>query len=369
VSARIVDVGEARRLAMTASIPAVSLPDSAAVLRHLGLLQLDPMTRVDKAHRLTCLPRMPAQSTADDIDGPLWSDGAATAFEAWVHAVCLLPAEDWPLLRLSRERARASPGRAPASVLQDVRAIVAAHPAGAIISDIEQPGAATKGWDWSARKHAAEHMLRTGELICSARRGGKRVLDLPERRLPARLLDAHPSREEILAALATKALTAMGIATAADVATHYNLTRAAASEGLQIAGAQPVTVAGWDAQAWTLRGSAEARAAWPREPVLIGPFDNLIWDRGRVRRVFGFDYLFEAYKPPAQRKFGCYVLALLASGQFLGRADMRRDGSTLHVIAQHPEAGTDPAEFTAALDTATQQLQRRLHTEPRRRGC
>lgn len=360
MSARVLDGGQARRLAMTASIPAASLTESEAVLRHLGLLQLDPMTRVDKAHRLTCLSRMVPWATAECIDEPLWSDGLAAAFEAWVHAVCLLPAEDWPLLRLSRERACARPGRAPASVLRDVRAIVAAHPAGATISDIEQPGAATKGWDWSARKHAAEHMLRTGELICSTRRGGKRILDLPERRLPPRLLDACLARDQILSALVTRALTAMGIATIADVATYYNLTRAAASEGLQIAGAQPVTVAGWDAPAWTLPGPGPDAATWTTGPVLIGPFDNLIWDRDRTRRIFGFDYLFEAYKPPARRKFGCYVLALLASGRFLGRADMRRDGSTLHVIAQYPEPGADPAEFTAALDAATQRLQGQL---------
>lgn len=355
-----VDASEAGRLALAASLPAVPMPDSAVVLRHLGLLQLDPLTRVDKAHRLTCLSRMAPQAAAAGIDERLWSSGVASVFEAWVHAVCLVPVEDWPLLRLSRERALASPGRHPASVLSEVRAIVAAHPAGATISDIEQPGGAARGWDWSARKHATEHMLRTGELICSARRDGKRVFDLPERRIPPGILHARPAREEILAALATRALTAMGIATAADVATYYNLTRASASEGLHLAAARPATVDGWAAQAWMLPDHGPAAGAGPGGPVLIGPFDNLIWDRNRTRRIFGFDYRFEAYKPAAQRAFGYYVLALVAGGRFLGRADMRREGMSLQVVAGYPEAGTGLATFTAALDAATERLQRQL---------
>jgi uncharacterized protein YcaQ len=355
-----VAASEARRLALAASLPSTPRASSAEVLGHLGLLQLDPLTRVDKAHRLTCLARMSAGTSASAIDGPLWAPGQAAAFEAWVHAVCLVPVGDWPLLRLARERALASPKRPPREILSEVHTLVEASPDGATISQIEQPGNGTRGWDWSERKHATEYMLRTGELASTARRDGKRVFDLPERRVPARLLDARPAREEILAAMATRSLAALGVATAADIAIYYNITPALAREALQAAGARPAEVQGWDAPAWLPPDTPGPTAMLAREPVLIGPFDNLIWDRDRTRRVFSFDYVFEAYKPQAKRRYGYYVLALVADGAFLGRADIRRDPGTMTVLAGFPEPAVDQDHFKASLDAAVSRLERQL---------
>jgi uncharacterized protein len=96
---------EARTLAVRASIGDGNTTNALHVLRRLGILQLDPLRRVDRAHRLTCLARMPATASAAAIDTDLWNPGPARVFETWVHAACLLPIEDWPLLRLHRERA------------------------------------------------------------------------------------------------------------------------------------------------------------------------------------------------------------------------------------------------------------------------
>ncbi|HTU75062.1 MAG TPA: crosslink repair DNA glycosylase YcaQ family protein [Trebonia sp.] len=362
---------DARALALAASLPATARPDALGVLGHLGLLQLDPLSRVEKAHRLTCVIRTGPSLTLAQIDRSLWSeaDGSARAsahkadgnastsahkaggnasastFEAWVHAVCLVPIEHWPLLRLFREAAKSSPKRPAAAELDQVLAIVAEHPDGATMSEIEEEGPGTRGWDWSQRKHATEHMLRSGELVCTARRGSKRVFDLPERRVPCALLRARLDREQILAALATSALRAMGVATARDVAVYYNLSAASALAALRASGAEPVQVEGWAQPAWVAAGQPPPPAS-SRGPLLIGPFDNLIWDRDRTRRLFGFDYAFEAYKPAAKRVYGYYVLAVLEDGQFLGRADLCRNSDGLTIIHAVAEQGVDCARST-----------------------
>ena len=351
---------EARALAVAASLPVEPHPDALTVLRHLGLLQLDPLNRVDKAHRLTCLIRTDPSLPLDQVDPSLWSQASASAFEAWVHAACLVPVDDWPLLRLFRDAAMTSPKRPPPAVLDEVRAIVAEHPDGATISDIEEVGRRTLGWNWSQRKQATEHMLRSGELVCSARRGTKRVFDLPERRLPAHLLHARLEPERILATLASSALRAMGIVTARDVAVYYNLTPATALAGLEASGAEQVRVEGWAQPAWISATHDRVVPPFGHGPLLIGPFDNLIWDRDRTRRLFGFDYTFEAYKPPAQRVYGYYVLGLLQEGRFLGRADLRREPGELTVVRAVPEAGADPAWFQDSLKTAVARLASRL---------
>jgi uncharacterized protein YcaQ len=63
----------------------------------------------------------------------------------------------------------------------------------------------------------------------------------------------------------------------------------------------------------------------PAPPVLICPFDNLVWDRPLLERLFGFKHVIEVYKREHERRYGYYVLPLLAGDRFLGRADVKAD--------------------------------------------
>lgn len=355
---------EARALAVSSQFGNAPAEDSSTVLRRLGLLQLDALRRVDRAHRLTCLARMPADASVGAVDGLLWAAGPARAFETWVHAACLVPVEDWPLLRLARTRTANRDDRPPDAVCAEVLAIVGDSEHGVTIRELEAAGARTDGWQWSERKRAAEHLLWRGELICSERRNDRRIYDLPERRLSPALLRTELSREAILETIARRVLTATGIATAQDLAVYYNLTNADAAEAMEHCGATQLTVEGWPAPGWTLRTDLPTnRHQLLPEPRLIGPFDNLIWDRDRTRRVHNFDYSFEAYKPAAKRVYGHYVMGVLdTDGRMLGRVDLRRQGNALDVIRSFPEAGNANASLASGAATAvsvlTAQMQR-----------
>jgi uncharacterized protein len=76
-------------------------------------------------------------------------------------------------------------------------------------------------------------------------------------------------------------------------------------------------------------------------PVLLCPFDNLMWDRPFLRRVFGFEHLIEVYKREHERVYGYYVLPLLIGDRFGGRADLRADRATgqLQIKRFTPEPG------------------------------
>jgi hypothetical protein len=60
-------------------------------------------------------------------------------------------------------------------------------------------------------------------------------------------------------------------------------------------------------------------------PTLVCPFDNVVWDRPLLERVFGFRHVIEVYKREHERAYGYYVLPLLAGDRFLGRADLKTD--------------------------------------------
>ena len=65
--------------------------------------------------------------------------------------------------------------------------------------------------------------------------------------------------------------------------------------------------------------------AAPQGLRLLNPFDPLIHDRQRTRRLFGFDYAIEIWVPAKKRKYGYYVLPILEGQRFTGRIDCKVD--------------------------------------------
>jgi uncharacterized protein YcaQ len=53
----------------------------------------------------------------------------------------------------------------------------------------------------------------------------------------------------------------------------------------------------------------------------IAPLDNLLWHRDKLRWLFNFDYIWEVYKVPEQRKYGYYILPVLYGERFIARLD------------------------------------------------
>ena len=64
---------------------------------------------------------------------------------------------------------------------------------------------------------------------------------------------------------------------------------------------------------------------------LLGPLDPMIWDRSLVERVYGFEYLWEVYKPAVKRRWGWYVCPLVHQGRFVGRVQAKRGEQGIEV--------------------------------------
>ncbi|MDR5712289.1 DNA glycosylase AlkZ-like family protein [Nesterenkonia flava] len=367
----------------TAVVAAQHIPDpagpgsyrsAAEVLRGIGLIQLDPLMRVSTAQRLTSLTRLPRSHRAETVDAALWpgsveAPAAPVSFEAFTKVACVFPLQDWPLLQLRRERVREQVGQTLTPGLREqILEVVASQPRGVQSGTIESAVGTgrTTGWNWSEVKKAAELMVRTGDLVITAREGVARLFDLPERALPAPLREAeHLPPDELRAALARRAASTLAVMTVADFAHHYHLSRADAALGVDLAGLTPVAVEGWKDTAYVLPELLEAEyddvgIDAVRQARLIGPFDPLLRERGRARRIFGFDYTFEAYVPREKRVYGHYVMGVLSGTELIGRVDLQRSGEVLQVNEVWAEADYAPRSVRARAKAAASTLARQL---------
>jgi uncharacterized protein YcaQ len=82
----------------------------------------------------------------------------------------------------------------------------------------------------------------------------------------------------------------------------------------------------------------------PPQVAFLAPLDPLVWDRRVLHDLFGFNYLWEVYVPPAKRRWGYYVLPLLYGDRFVGRIEPRidRKAGVLRVAGLWWEDGFDP---------------------------
>ncbi|MEV4871707.1 winged helix-turn-helix domain-containing protein [Streptomyces syringium] len=327
---------EARRMALRAQ-GLLGAPDRRAgvrgVLRHLGAVQLDTISVLARSHELVPYARLGAVGRAA-VESAYWTGDHA--FEYWSHAACILPVEEWPHFAFRRRAMKARGHRW--HVMQDSERSCAAVRdrlrADGPLTATELGGAKNGGewYDWSETKIAVEWLLDTGEVVCTRRRGWKRVYDLAERAVPDALLHDDIDDLECTRRLVTQAGAAMGVATRADLADYHRLKGDQVDAVIADTGLVPVEVAGWSKPAWAdpaaLAEESSSKGGRHRT-TLLSPFDSLIWDRPRTERIFGFTHRLEAYVPKPKRVHGYFAMPLLAGGRLLGRVDPARESTTL----------------------------------------
>jgi uncharacterized protein YcaQ len=345
-----------------------TLKDVETEIRRLTAVQLDSISTVDRAHRITLSTRIGRFD--ERAVSRLLAQGRI--FEYWAHEACLLPIEDYPLFKRRMieladhhwwGRERTAEGRA---VEREVLARLGEE--GALpVRAFE--GRSGPMWGWKPAKRALEHLFAAGEVAIAGRQGFQRVYDLPERVIPRAALESPaPSEEEFRRGYALRAVQGRGALTESGIAEHCrfaggikgvrphvdDLVAVGLLERVDVEDGGPPVVVEAGAE---IDGAAAA-------PVLLCPFDNLMWDRPFIRRVFGFEHVIEVYKREHERIYGYYVLPLLLGDRFVGRADLKADRArgVLEVRRFTPEPGVR-RRLDEPLERATARLARSLELD------
>ncbi len=306
-----------------------TVPEVAAEIGRLGAVQLDSISTVDRAHRITLATRVGAFD--EGAVSRLLASGRV--FEYWAHEACLLPIEDYVLFKRRMldladrhwwGRERTKEGRA---VEREVLARLEAE--GALpVRAFE--GKSGPMWGWKPAKRALEHLFAAGELAIAGRQGFQRVYDLPERVIPKAMLDARPpDADAFRRGYALRAVQGRGALTEAGIVEHCRFAGGIKAirphvESLVEGGLlERLAVEDGGPDVFVAAGTEVDGA--PRTAVFLCPFDNLMWDRPFVRRLFGFEHVIEVYKREHERVYGYYVLPLLLGDRLVGRADLKAD--------------------------------------------
>jgi uncharacterized protein len=283
-------------------------------------------------------------------------------FEYWGHEASLLPVGFHPLLRWRMERAAHEAWGSMQRVQRERPELVAdvltqvrdRGPIAASELDHDGPKRAGPWWSWSDAKRAIEWLFWSGQVSSARRRRFERLYDLPERVLPAGVIATPtPAVDEAQRELVRIASRALGVAAERDLRDYFRLptgeTKLRIAELVEAGELYEVEVEGWGrAPAYLARRARIPRAV--DAAALIGPFDSLLWERSRLRRLFEFDYRLEIYVPEPKRIHGYYVLPFLLGDRLVARVDLKADrrAGVLRARAIHLEQ-TAPPETRDAL--------------------
>jgi uncharacterized protein YcaQ len=312
------------------------------IFRKLGSIQFDPIAVAGRNHDLVLHARVAGYE-------PAWCDvlyERREIFEATNKALSLVPTSEFPWFRhlwgRKGPRFHAAALADNAEVAEHVLARLRAE--GALSSrDFERKASPTRDWfglPENAVRAALEALTVTGVVGLARRDGNLRYYDLLERLLPADVL-AHevPEREQLLHKLLSR-YRAHGLLGPGGAGGTFDRIappgeRNELRKEIIAAGALvPVEVEGVRGKRLVLAEELALLQAPPEptaEVAFIAPFDSLLWDTGLLASLFGFEYVWEGFFPPAKRRWGYYVLPILFGDRFVGRIEPRIDRSRARV--------------------------------------
>jgi uncharacterized protein YcaQ len=320
-------------------------------MRAMEYLQLDPLQIVARSHDITLYSRVL------DYTPGMWEDLAyqQRKFFDWGGWLAARPMDELPhwrvVMRRQRENASrmVSIARDHADAIVEMRAILRER--GAVSNRDFAMASRTRTQSYRGRKDSAlalYYLWITGEVMTHHRERFERVYALTETVAPAHLI-RESDEPEADRFLIKKDISFSGLSRLNRVQDSYHrgvpfeqakqICEAMLADGDII----EVQVEGWKAMHYALGGDASllrdvsagrVPPAWAPletnttdEVVFLAPLDQ-VSARGRAKILFGFDYIWEVYKPEHQRKFGYYTLPMLWGDRLVARFDSKLDRTT-----------------------------------------
>ncbi|KJS09439.1 MAG: hypothetical protein VR73_02335 [Gammaproteobacteria bacterium BRH_c0] len=314
-----------------------NLPGARRAINHLGYVQIDTISVVERAHHHVLYSRVPGFKPT--MTNQMLLDG--DIFEYWAHAAAFLPIADF---RFSLPYKRAiksgqihwykSPDK---KLMRELLSRICSD--GPLRSrDLETSTTKRAGWwDWKPAKKALEQLYMQGDLMVSNREGFQKTYDLTERVLPVNANSHMPSMDEFAAHIVDQQLRCHAFASLKGLTYQRRNTKlrsavqALVNERLSQRTLDQVQLSSGEVFI-TEAGMLDSHLPRLNDHLLIlSPFDNSVIQRERLKTLFQYDFQIECYLPGAKRRYGYFCLPLLYRGAFIGRMDCKAHRKARHL--------------------------------------
>jgi uncharacterized protein YcaQ len=353
-------------------------------VRHVNCIQNDPINVVGQNHHLVLQSRV-KDYKPQMLDELRYQD--RNLVDGFDKQMAIYPAEDWPDFAYYRTHfgenySREASMKEAAKLTNWVKKEITAR---GPLSSIDLEENTKVDWWLSGQTRAVrialDMLFVSGELVIHHRVGTRRYFDLSKRALPPAIYKARKPRQSHEAYLDWHMLRrceGVGLVHSKKDAKWGGLLNwggAVVARLSRLADqGELVRVAIEDLPRKqfyvrpeylpALKAAAKASKAplgqAPLGAAFIGPLDNLMWDGFLIPMLFDFHYTWEVYKPANIRKWGYYVLPVLAGERFVARIDPAFDRVSKTFIIQNwwweKGVNKNDDELLAALRDCVQQF-------------
>ena len=312
-------------------------------IRKVGCIQFDPLNIVGRNADLVLQSRV-TNYQPQMLAELLYED--RSLIDGFDKNMSIYPVQDWPYFARRRQNAReyyGDPERPANSVIPFIRQEIRDRgPLSSIDIDLNK----TVDWSWSPTRiarAALESMYFWGELIVHHKVNTRKVYDFTENHLSPDLIstpDPNQTIEKFQDWYVCRRIGSIGLMWDRAGDAWLGMTgiksrerRSTLKRLIDSGELLEVEVDGVDKNFYVRDIDREIldRSVEPgnhhHEAAILAPLDNLLWDRRLIQEIFGFNYVWEVYKPAAERQFGYYVLPILYGDQFVARFEPVKDQS------------------------------------------
>lgn len=365
---------EARRIWLSAQRLTERAPFGSGVagvvetIAHLGYVQIDTISVVERAHHHILFTRLPDYRRADLAQA---QSVDKAVFEYWTHALAYIPTADLRYFLPEMKRHEQAPSQWFTQVAdKDYRRVLRTIRADGAISirDIEDEELREKTHPWASRKPSKAALqlgFYNGRLAIAERQGMVKTYELMERHFGWEKRPKPATERQVTEYLLERALRAQGVVSL-DSICHLNARQKPAMRELierrvKARRLKPVSIEGVKDAHWA---APEVLAAIPAEtPPLVhvlSPFDPLIIQRKRTNLLFGYDHIFEAYVPKDKRRFGYFTLPVLVGEDIVAVLDLKTDRAAGRLLIQawHWVGQGSPERHGAAIEAELVRFER-----------
>jgi len=341
------DIATARRLWLRAQrldtrAPFGSGPEATRLaVEHLGYVQIDTINVIERSHHHILFTRIPAYRRADLHHAQSLDK---SVFEYWAHALAYIPVRDFRFFVPAMKAHRADPTRWTAAQSGEaahmIRRIRRDGPLS--IRDVTDDVLVDKTHLWASRKPskgALERAFYDGRLVIGERQGMVKSYDLLERHFGWKGLPRGATPGQIVAYRLDRALRAQGIISAHSTIYPWKVFppeyRQLIEQRVRRRQLREVRIGASPTPHW-LPPDLLDDVPPPGDPLvhILSPFDPLVIQRARLKLLFGYDHVFEAYVPRAARRFGYFTLPVLVGDEIVALLDLKTDRAAGRLLVQ-----------------------------------